>query len=295
MRVIYDIVRDGLSAINAAAEQLTQARQQVATGRRLASAGDDPLAAELAIRERAGIAGIDAYTRSRDAASARLAAADNVLAGVVDKITAAIVSGTSARGSGVKPAVRDAAAQTVRSLRESLVGDFNTTFNGTYLFSGTATDAPAYAQVAGVWTYQGTTDTTQIEIERGHLVSTTFDGGRIAKGTDGTDLFTALDDLEAAIAAGDDAAMGTALSALDRAFDRALDAQGRLGGDERGLDEATTRLAALRLAGETRRSKLEDADMAAAVTRLTQADAAYRAALGAVSTAERQSLLDYLR
>jgi flagellin-like hook-associated protein FlgL len=35
--------------------------------------------------------------------------------------------------------------------------------------------------------------------------------------------------------------------------------------------------------------------MADAITQLTQADNAYQAALGAVSTAERQSLLDYLR
>jgi len=38
-----------------------------------------------------------------------------------------------------------------------------------------------------------------------------------------------------------------------------------------------------------------DVNMAEAVTKLQQADTAYRAALGAVSTAERQSLLDYLR
>jgi flagellin-like hook-associated protein FlgL len=35
--------------------------------------------------------------------------------------------------------------------------------------------------------------------------------------------------------------------------------------------------------------------MAEAMTRLGQADTAYRAALAAVSTAERVSLLDYLR
>jgi flagellin-like hook-associated protein FlgL len=35
--------------------------------------------------------------------------------------------------------------------------------------------------------------------------------------------------------------------------------------------------------------------MAEAVTRLSQADTAYQAALAAVSTAERRSLLDYLR
>jgi flagellin-like hook-associated protein FlgL len=40
---------------------------------------------------------------------------------------------------------------------------------------------------------------------------------------------------------------------------------------------------------------VEDANVAEAIARLTSADNAYRAALGAVSSAERQSLLDYLR
>lgn len=294
MRVIYDLIRDGLSAVNDAAARLNAARDQVSTGRRIQAASDDPLGAEQAVLERATLSGIDAYTRSRDSASARLAAADNVVAGMVDKITAAIVAGTSARGTTVTPAVRAAAAQTVSGLRAALLGDVNATFNGTALFAGTRTDQVAYAKVAGVWTYQGNTATAQVEVEHGHLVATTFDGQRIVQGSDSTDLFTALDDLETAITAGDEAGMGTALAALDRAFDRVLDAQGRLGADERGIDDAASRLSVLKTASETRRSKLEDANLAEAIARMTEADTAYRAALGAVSTAERQSLLDYL-
>ncbi|MEO7191708.1 MAG: flagellin [Vicinamibacterales bacterium] len=295
MRVIYDLFRDGLSAINEAAERLANARQQVSTGRRVNVASDDPLAVQRAIGEHATIAAVDAYTRTSDAASARLSAADNVLNSIVDKITAALVAGSSARGSAVTPSARAAAAQAVRGLSASLLGDINTQFNGSYLFSGTAANTPAYALVGGAWQYQGDGATQQVEVERGRLVSVSFDGHRIVKGTDSSDLFTALDDLAASIDAGSDAGVGTALASLDRAFDRALQAQGRLGADERGVEDATVRLSALRVAADARRSKLEDANMAEAVSRLTQADTAYKAALGAVSSAERVSLLDYLR
>jgi flagellar hook-associated protein 3 FlgL len=108
-------------------------------------------------------------------------------------------------------------------------------------------------------------------------------------------LFTVLDDLVAAIEAGDSAGMGEALSALERAFDRAQRAQGMLGADVQGIDAAVSRLAALRVASESRRSQLEDANMAEVAVRLSQADTAYRAALAAVSAVERHSLLDYLR
>jgi flagellin-like hook-associated protein FlgL len=44
-----------------------------------------------------------------------------------------------------------------------------------------------------------------------------------------------------------------------------------------------------------RLSALEDTNMAEAITGMAQADVAYRAALGAVNTVTRMSLMDYLR
>jgi flagellar hook-associated protein 3 FlgL len=295
MRVIYDVFRDGLEAINAAAGQLARAREQVSTGRRVNAPSDDPLALRQAVTEHANIGAVDAYSRSRDSAATRLAVADNVLSTITDKLTAAVVAGTSAQGSTATAAARVATAQQIRGLRESLVADFNTTFNGNYLFSGTAANTPAYAQVAGQWTYQGNTDTTEVEVERGRLVSVSFDGQALAQGTDAKNVLTALDDLATAIEAGDSSAMGTEIDALERAFGRTQRALGSLGADSAGLDEARARLSALRVAAETRRASLEDANMADAITRLSKADTAYQAALAAVSTAERRSLLDYLR
>jgi flagellar hook-associated protein 3 FlgL len=295
MRVIFDPIRDGLATINTASRQLQTAQQQVASGRRMAGVGDDPRATQQAILERSTMASVDAYTQTRDSAAARLSTADAVLSGFGDKLTAAIVAGLSARGTGVAPAARAAAAEQVRGLRESLVSDINTTFNGTYLFSGTRIDQAAYAQVAGAWTYQGDAATVQVEVERDRLVSVSFNGQAIVRGSDSIDTFSALDDLAAAIEAGDNAAIGVALDAVQRGFDRSQRAIGGLGADERGLDEATPRLAAERAAADIRRSQLEDANLAEAVTQLTVAENAYRAALSAVSTAERQSLLDYLR
>jgi flagellar hook-associated protein 3 FlgL len=295
MRVVYDVFRDGLAAINGAAGRLAAARQEISTGRRINAAADDPLAMRQAVSEHATMAAVDAYARSSDSAAARLAATDNILTGVIDKITAALVAGTSAQGSAVPPTARAATAEAVRGLRDSLVADFNATFNGSHLFSGTAANVPAYALVGTDWTYQGNAGTTQVEIERGRLVSISLDGQRIVEGGEARGLFTVLDDLVAAIEAGDSAGMGEALSALERAFDRAQRAQGMLGADVQGIDAAVSRLAALRVASESRRSQLEDANMAEVAVRLSQADTAYRAALAAVSAVERHSLLDYLR
>lgn len=295
MRIIFDVIRDGLSAINTANRQLGEAQQRMASGRRVSGAGDDPLAVQQAIGERATISAIDAYTRTNATASARLAAVDTVLSGLGDKLTAASVSALSARGTHVDPAARAAASAQIRSLRDAILADINTSFQGTSLFAGTAVDQTAYAQVGGVWTYQGNNSATQVEVERGRLVSVTFDGQAILQGADPSDVLAVLDELAAAVDSGDNAAIGTGIDAVERAFSRTQRALGALGADEQGVDQAAVRLASLRAATDTRRSSLEDANLAEAIARVTQAETAYRAALGAVSTAERQSLLDYLR
>jgi flagellar hook-associated protein 3 FlgL len=292
---MFDVLRDGLRSINTAAEQLAAAQHQVSSGRRLLVASDDPLSTQLAVGEHATLGNLDAYTRSASSAGARLAAADSVMTAMIDKITAAIVAGTSARGSEIDPDARAAVVQQIYGLRDSLAGDFNQKFNGSALFAGTATDQEAFTLTGGAWTYNGNADTSQLQVEQGQLVAVTFDGAAIAQGADADNMFTVLDDLAAAVAAGDNDAIGTAIDGLERAFDRATQAQGRLGADERGVDEAVARLSVFRTSSETRRSHLEDANMAEAITKLTQAETAYRAALGAVSSAERLSLLDYLR
>jgi flagellar hook-associated protein 3 FlgL len=295
MRIPYDAVRDGLPPIQTAAERMAAAQQQIATGRRLNSVADDPLAAAQAVREHATIGASDAYTRTGDAAAARLSVIDQVLASFLNKVSSAIVAGVSGQGSQVPQSARDAAAAEVRGLRDSLVSDINTTFNGTYVFSGSRTTTPAYAQSGGVWTYQGDGTVVQSEIDRGQLVSTTLDGQAIAQGSASADVFTVLDNLATALEAGDPVAIGAALTELDAAFARASRAQGRLGADERVLDETRVRIAARRQAADIRRSTLEDANMAEAISRFTQTQEAYRAALASVSSAERLSLLDYLR
>jgi flagellar hook-associated protein 3 FlgL len=295
MRIIFDLLRDGLSAIDSAANQMTAARQQVATGRRVSSVSDDPLAAQQSIGEHATMGAIDAYSQTRDSAAARLAATDSALNSIIDRISSAIVAATSARGPTADPAARAAASAAVRGLQQSLSGDFNTTFNGTYIFSGTQAGTPAYANVGGTWTYQGDSSAVQLEVERGRLISVSFDGQSIAQGSDPTDVLTTLGNLANAIDAGDNAAIGAGIDALNNAFDRANRALGGLGADERTVDDAAQHLSTLRNAADTRRSHLEDANMAEAITRLTTAENAYKAALSAVSTAERESLLDYLK
>ncbi|HXT71071.1 MAG TPA: flagellin [Vicinamibacterales bacterium] len=297
MRVTFDIVRDGLSSIQTAATSLSEAQLQVASGKRLRVPSDDPLGTRLAVGEHTSIGAIDSYTRSVDSAASRLAAADGTLTDIIDKLTSAIAATTGARGTTSDPASRLAAAATLGGLRDALARDINTRFDGTALFGGTRVDQTPYVQdpVTGVWTYQGDNAQVQVEVEQGHRVAIATDGSSIFQGSDPDNVLNVLEGLITAVTTNNQAAMATGIADLQRTFDRATQAQSRVGADEVGIADAASRLSGLKLAAETRRSKVEDANMAEAIARMNRADTAYRAALSAVSQAERQSLLDYLR
>jgi flagellar hook-associated protein 3 FlgL len=98
-----------------------------------------------------------------------------------------------------------------------------------------------------------------------------------------------------AVKTGDNAAIGTGIDALTRAFDRAVRAQSRVGTNEQSIGDGQEQLVSLRLASVTRLSKDQDANLAEAITKMSQAQIAYQAALGAVGKANQNSLLDYLR
>ena len=294
MRVTFNAIRDGLAAINTASAEMAKAQQQVASGRRLGVPSDDPLAAQQAIADHAVMGTVDAYARTADAAASRLSSADSVLGDMIDKLTLALGTATGVRGNISDQASREAASQTLLGIRDSLLGDVNTTYDGTSLFAGSKVTGPAYANTASGWVYQGDNTPVQVEVEHGRLVTVGFDGHSIFQGSDGTDVLTVLDGLAAAVRNGDAAAISSAVDSVQHAFNRIVRTQSSLGVDESGITDAKARLSSRRLAAETDRSKAEDANPAEAITRMSQAQIAYQAALGAVSAVEKKSLLDYL-
>ena len=297
MRIVFSSAFDeGTRAMARAAEALTDAQRQLSTGLRSDRISDDPLSAAAAVTEHAELDRLDAYKGAGDAASYRLGLADSVLSDIVTQLTAAQTTALSARGSSATQGQRDAAANELLAIRDALMGDINTQFQGAYLFSGSkATVAPYVVSGGGISAYQGDTDTNAIDIGPGRSVASTFDGGAILQGTDPVHVLDTLTALAAAISSGNQAAIDSGVQAVNRAFDRATTAQARLGNDLRTVDETRALISAGHVSTVSRLSTIEDVDLAQAASRLSQAETAYRATLTAIATIGRISLMDYLR
>ena len=298
MRVTFNSqIRDGAAGIATASERFIEAQRQVATGKRLNKVSDDPSAASTAVAERNALGAVEQYTRTSDGVASRLTVVDTVLSNIVQMLSKVQSSALNGRGTTKTPEQRQAVAEELRGLRDGLLDDFNTSFQGTYVFAGANSTTQPFTTAAGgsVNPYAGSTTELEIEIGEGRTVTMAFDGNTIAQGSDGQHLFDALDGLITAVSAANEAAITTGIDAMERAFNRATTAQSRLGNEMNEIDSQKLRLQQMKLSGNERLSKLEAANMAEAITNMANAEAAYQAALGAVSTATRVSLLDYLK
>jgi flagellar hook-associated protein 3 FlgL len=297
MRVTFESFnRNAAAAIETATERLAEMQRQVASGKRVERGSDDPAAAAAAIAERGRLAATDVYTASGDSAQSRLMVVDTVLSDLGQQLNAAQVSLAGARGSSVTAAQREARAQELEGLRDAILRDMNSSFEGTYLFSGVKSTTVPFAKNGNVVSaYQGAGGEMSVGIDDGVDVSIALNGDSNARGSDTDDVFVELDRAITAVRNGDAAGMDTADAALQRAFDRVTLTQSRVGTSLRSIEDAGTRIGEASRSAKARIAALEDANMATAISGMTQAETVYKAALGAAAQNSRPSLMDYLK
>ena len=296
MRVTFNTTyRNATDAIADAAQEMATRQQQVATGRRIQVPSDDPAAASFAVSERTELAVTESYRQATDTVSSKLTILDSVLSSLVDETTAAKVAVQSARGS-IGDAQREAAADQVLAVRDSILAAINTQFRGAYLFAGNDSTTMPYTKAGSVVSdYQGQPATVRVDIDRQTAVQIALSADDLLRGGDAEDLFASLEKLAVAIRSGDTDGMEAGAAAIDRSFNRLNQALGRVGTDMALVETYQRQLDTRKTAGQARIAALEDVDLAEAISGMTQADAAYRAALSAVGTQSRLSLLDYLK
>jgi flagellar hook-associated protein 3 FlgL len=297
MRLTFqEFNRSSAAAIETATERLAEMQRQVATGKRVQKGSDDPSAASAAVVERGHLATTDVYVAAGDSANSRLMVADTVLSDMVSQISAAQVSVAGARNSTTTATERDVRAKELEGVRDAILRDLNTTFEGAYIFGGVASTTAPYTKTNNVVSaYQGSTQEMSVGIDSGMDVAVALNGESVARGSDTDDIFVELDRAITAARTGDNAGLDTAMAALQRAFDRTTQTQSRVGTSLKFIDDAKTRLGEAQRSSKARLTSLEDANMAAAISGMTQAETVYKAALGAAAQNTRPSLMDYLK
>ncbi len=285
------MVQRSLSSLNGGFNRLAQSQEQISTGRVINRPSDSPTGTNDAMRLRASIAANAQYTRNADDGVSWLNRTDSVLGSMLDSTRRArdlIVQGSSTGSAG--PAAREALAQELTQIRQSLVDDANTSHLGRPIFGGNTAGAAAY-DASG--TFVG--DSGEVSRTVGAGVSVPVNvTGPAAFSTGSDDLFTVLSDAITALRTDPDATSAT-LARLDSVSTVMSTARTDVGARTNRIESAREGLVSTALDTKSSLSDVENVDIAAATMDLQMQEVAYQASLAATARVIQPSLVDFLK
>lgn len=285
------IASQALQGIQASQARLAKIQSQLSSGKALQKPSDDPAGVSSALSLRSELARLSQYDRNTSDGQAWLGTIDSTLQtmiGSTNRVRDIVVQGSST--GAMSASDRQALATEVAGLRQSLIGDANTTYLGRPVFGGTTSGAVAYDATGA---YVGDTQVVTRRVGDGQTVRVDLTGPE-AFSAGGTDLFALLGKIQTDLT-GTTTALAADLAALDSV----------LGSMRTGLADVgarSARLDGLAATGQLRNvdvtaalSSVEDVDTARAILDLNVQQAAYTASLQATAKVIQPSLLDYLR
>ncbi|MEZ5321043.1 MAG: flagellar hook-associated protein FlgL [Microthrixaceae bacterium] len=276
---------------------LYKAQEQISSGRRINRLSDAPADAVNALSQRAQLRRLEQYGRNADEAQRWLSGTDSALMSVQDQLTSARSLLVTANSGVHTPESRASIAADLRGIREAMLQTANISSNGHPLFAGTKVVTAAYD---GTGAYQG--DEGVVAVPVGPSVTITANvSGTAVFGTASTvpavpgDVFQVLESIATAIENGDTTAMSAGLGQIDDASKRVSQAQVLVGSRGKQIEGLVNDMGQQQVALKAGISKKEDADIAESVIGLKTQEAAYQAALQALSQVIRPTLMDFLR
>lgn len=292
------IFESGGARISEMQSALHKTQQQVASGRRLLSPSDDPVAAARALDMTQSQALNARYGANRTHAINALTEVEGVLASVTELIQDVKVT-VNAAGNGVlNDSQRGFMATELSGRFDALLGLANSRdAQGNYIFSGFLSDTPAFVKTATGADYQGDAGQRLLQVDSSRQMAVNNPGSAVFQGG-GQDLFQTLNDLIALLntpGAPDQTVLTAHNASLTRGLDNVSTVRASLGTRLQELDE-------LGFAGDDRDlqyaqalSNLQDLDYAEALTRLSQQQATLEAAQQSFVKTTGLSLFDYIR
>ena len=237
----------------------------------------------------------DQFLRSISSVSSELQTADSALSSGATALQRAITLGVEGANGTMSQQDLAAAASEVQSISQQMLGIANLSYNGKYVFGGTADSQPPYVSTAAGITYQGNDSVNQVEIEAGQSIAVNQPGSQLFSAAGG-DVFQALSDLASALLSSTSTAadVGNATNEVRAAYDQMNSARVFYGTTEDQLTSTQDFLNSEKLQLTQQTSDTVGVDANQAATNLSNAEAARNAALQAVASTGNLSLFNYL-
>jgi flagellar hook-associated protein 3 FlgL len=296
LRVNPDPAPDLLAAIALNRQAQSTALQQISTGRLVNQLADNPAAASQDTLNHVQNSLDDQFLQNISFLQSQGQSIDSTLSSVVQAVTQSISLAVEGANGTLSDADRQAVAEQVTGIRDQVLGLANQTFQGNYVFSGTATSTQPFVldatQPDGV-RYNGNTNVNSIKISSGQTIAINLPGSQIFTNPAG-DLLGALNGLITALQTNTNIA--AANTSLNQAFSLLTTQRVFYGNALQQMQSTQTFLNTEKLQGAQAENSLVGVDMANAITNLEQASVATNAILSATNQIlTTLNLLTYLK
>ncbi len=296
IRINPDPSPDLLAAIALNRQAQNTALQQISTGRQVNQLSDNPAASAEVVLNHVQSNQDDQFLRNISSLQSQGQSIDSTLSSAVQAMTQAISLGVEGANGTVSDSNRQAIALQLTGIRDQVLGIANQTYQGNYVFSGTATSTQPFVldstQPDGV-KYNGNTNVNSIEISAGQSIPVNLPGSQIFTNPSG-DILGALNGLIAALQ--NNSGIVAANTNLDQAFTQLTTQRVFFGNTLQQWQSSQTLLNSDKVQLAQQENSLVGVDLAKSITNLEQASTATNAILSATNQIlSTLNLLNYLK
>ncbi|WP_432562021.1 flagellar hook-associated protein FlgL [Kineococcus sp. SYSU DK003] len=277
-----------------------QLREQITSGTSLSKGSDDSVRAAAALRLNDQVAVNTQNSRNLTEARAWMTTQEPALQSTTDALQRVRDLTVQAGNGALDDKGRAAIAAEIRELKNTILGDANTQYQGRAVFAGTSAAEQAYDPEG----YATTDDTGVLAGKQIGIVTRTISpgvemqvniSGKAVYGSGDDSVFKELDVLAENISLGKVADATAALATIDKRINLATTAMATIGAKTNQLDHAeevnTNQLQYL----TTQLEDVSGVDTAKAYMEITAQSVAYQAALQVTAKTIQSSLVDFLR
>jgi flagellar hook-associated protein 3 FlgL len=284
---------DLLAAIEQLQQQQANATLELATGSSINKPSDNPAGAAQLIKIASLSSQVDSFQRSISAISGQFSTADSTLSSVATVLQRAITLGVEGANGTLSATDRQAIAVELTGIQSQLLSLANTSYQGQYIFSGTATTQPFVldpTQTSGV-RYAGNTGTNNVTIGAGYQLQVNLPGAQVFNGP--ADTFVAINDLITSMYS--NTGIGAAVTELGNALTHVSGQQAFYGNALNQTQSQQTYLNTQSVGLSQQENTVAAADLTSVASQLVNDQTAQTAALEAIGRRPQTSLFDYLK
>ncbi|MFQ5330218.1 MAG: flagellar hook-associated protein FlgL [Thermodesulfobacteriota bacterium] len=275
--------------------RLFKSYAQLASGKKVNTPSDDPLAVNGILQHKRIISDTEQYQRNIEHAKGYLATSESVMSELTNNLSRLRELAVS-QGSGTANAeTRLDISFEVGELFNQLVSAGNSKFGDRYLFAGHLSDTPPFDSVGA---YGGDSSESALQIGPSTTFTYGTTGNKLFKGvgfTGGVDIYQVVDDFKTALVGNNTTNIQNAIGNLDSALNQVDKVTAQIGARINRVDAQKTSLDNFLLEATQLLSNAEETDFTSVTTELALQQTTLEALLASSSKVNTLNIFNFIR